>query len=190
MKRISHLSISRFSLQLAGLALLSTACLLPATAGADTVSTASLMSKLQWRSVGPYIGGRVVAVDGIADQPDLFYMGAVDGGVWKSTNYGNTWENISDGWPSSSDSIGALAVAPSNPKVIYAGTGESDIRGDMVTGDGVYKTTDAGKTWKYAGLKDTHTTMSLVVDPKNADVVYAASMGHVFVSGPHRGVFK
>ena len=190
MKRIPHSSISRFHLLLAGVALLAAACLVPSVASADTVSTQALMSKLHWRSVGPYIGGRVVAISGVADQPDLFYMGGVDSGVWKSTNYGNTWENISDGWPSSSDSIGALAVAPSDPKVIYAGTGESDIRGDMITGDGIYKTTDGGKNWKYAGLRDTHTTMGLVVDPRNADVVYAASMGHVFVSGPNRGVFK
>lgn len=190
MKRIFHSSNSRSFLQIACLALLSAACLGPQVAGADTVSTQALMSKLHWRSVGPYIGGRVVAVDGVANKPDLFYMGGVDSGVWKSTNYGNTWKNISDGWPSSSDSIGALAVAPSDPKVIYAGTGESDIRGDMITGDGIYKTTDGGKTWKYAGLKDTHTTMGLVVDPRNAEVVYAASMGHVFVPGPNRGVYK
>ena len=190
MKRIFHSSNYRSFLQIVCLALLSAACLVPQVAGADTVSTQALMSKLHWRSVGPYIGGRVVAVDGVANQPDLFYMGGVDSGVWKSTNYGNTWVNISDGWPSSSDSIGALAVAPSDPKVIYAGTGESDIRGDMITGDGIYKTTDGGKTWKYAGLKDTHTTMGLVVDPKNSDVVYAASMGHVFVPGPNRGVYK
>ena len=190
MKCISDSVRSHKFLVSIGLTVLAAACLMPAVAGADTVSSQALMSKLHWRNVGPYIGGRVVAIDGVASQPDLFYMGAVDGGVWKSTNYGNTWDNISDGWPSSSDSIGAIAVAPSNPKVIYAGTGESDIRGDMITGDGIYKTTDGGKHWHYAGLKDTHTTMGLVVDPKNPDIVYAASMGHVFVPGPHRGVFK
>jgi len=154
------------------------------------VTPDSLMSKLAWRSVGPFIGGRVVAVAGVPDRPDLFYMGGVDGGIWESTSYGVKWKNISDGWPSSSDSIGALAVAPSNDKVIYAGTGESDIRGDMITGDGVFKSADAGKTWTDAGLRDTHTIMGLVVDPRNPDVVYAASMGHVFVPGPNRGVFK
>lgn len=149
-----------------------------------------VLSKLSWRSVGPYIGGRVVAVAGDARDSDVFYMGSVDGGVWRSDDYGVSWNNLSDGWPSSSDSIGALAVAPSAPKVIYAGTGESDIRGDMITGDGIYKTTNGGKTWHYAGLKQTHTTTSLVVDPKDANIVYAASMGHVFVPGAHRGVFK
>lgn len=176
---------------LAGFSIVVVALLLPAAAlAAAAVSPQTLMGKLQWRSVGPYIGGHVVAVDGVANQPDLFYMGAVDGGVWKSTNYGVSWKNISDGWPSASDSIGALALAPSNPKIIYAGTGESDIRGDMIAGNGVFKSSDAGKTWHYAGLKDTHTTMDLIVDPNNPDVVYAASMGHVFVAGPHRGVFK
>src|SRR6056297_3356531 len=135
------------------LALVAAAGALPPAASAGPVSTQSLIGKLQWRNVGPYIGGRVVAVDGVAGKPDLFYMGSVDGGVWKSTNYGNTWRNISDGWPSSSNSIGAIAVAPSNPKVIYAGTGESDIRGDMITGDGIFKSTDGGKHWHYAGLK-------------------------------------
>ncbi len=162
----------------------------PPAVQAAAVSSQTLIGKLTWRNVGPYIGGRVVAIDGVAEQPNRFYMGTVDGGVWKSTNYGISWKNISDGWPSASDSIGALAVAPSNPKIIYAGTGESDIRGDMISGDGVFKTTDAGKTWTYAGLRDTHTTMGLIVDPHNPDVVYAASMGHVFVPGPHRGVFK
>lgn len=190
MKRIFNPDSPRHFMQFACCGLLAAAFLLPLAAGAETVSANTLMSKLHWRSVGPYIGGRVVAVAGVADNSDLFYMGGVDSGVWKSTNYGTTWENISDGWPSSSDSIGALAVAPSNPKVIYAGTGESDIRGDMISGDGVYKSTDGGKTWKYAGLKETHTTMSLVVDPKNPDVVYAASMGHVFKPGSHRGVYK
>ncbi|MEO6969011.1 MAG: hypothetical protein ABI132_11255 [Rhodanobacteraceae bacterium] len=173
-----------------GFAIAIAALLLPAAVCADNATSQMLMGKLKWRSVGPYIGGRVVTVAGVADKPDLFYMGGVDGGVWKSTNYGISWKNISDGWPSTSDSIGALAVAPSNPKIIYAGTGESDIRGDMITGDGVYKSADAGKTWTYAGLRDTHTTMSLIVDPNNPDVVYVASMGHVFVPGQQRGVFK
>jgi photosystem II stability/assembly factor-like uncharacterized protein len=150
-----------------------------------------LMSKLEWRSIGPYIGGRVVAVAGVPSDPDLFYMGGVQGGIWRSTNYGQSWENISDGKiPGVADSIGALAVAPSNPKIMYAGTGESDIRGDFDTGDGIYKTTDAGKTWHYAGLRETHMTSSLVIDPHNPNTVYATSIGHVFKPNPERGVFK
>lgn len=175
------------------LALITGAVLLTAAAAAaaDTLSDQALIGKLHWRNIGPYIGGRVVAVTGVASQPNLFYMGSVDGGIWKSTDYGVKWENISDNaLPGSSDSIGAIAVAPSNPDVIYAGTGESDIRGDMITGDGVFKSTDAGKTWQYAGLRDTRTTTGIVVDPTDPDVVYVSSMGHVFQPGTHRGVFK
>ena len=150
-----------------------------------------LLSKMKWRCVGPFIGGRVVAVDGVPGHANLFYAGTVGGGIWKSTNNGISWKNISDGkLGGSSASIGAIAVAPSKPSVIYAGTGEDDIRGDMIPGDGLYKSTDGGKTWKYAGLKDTHSFSRIIVDPKNPNVVYAASMGHVFVPGPHRGVFK
>ncbi|HET9097919.1 MAG TPA: hypothetical protein VFN37_14750 [Candidatus Baltobacteraceae bacterium] len=149
------------------------------------------MSKLQWRSVGPFIGGRVVAVAGVPQDPNLFYMGSVDGGVWKSTDYGVHWENITDGkLPLGANSIGAIAVAPSNPNVIYAGTGESDPRGTMITGEGVYKSIDAGKTWQYAGLRDTHTVTSIAVDPRDANVAYVSSLGHVFKDNPDRGVFK
>jgi photosystem II stability/assembly factor-like uncharacterized protein len=160
-------------------------------AAGDQVAGAPVAAKLQWRSVGPFIGGRVVAVAGVPSESNLFYMGAVDGGIWKSTDYGIKWVNISDGTlPSESDSIGAIAVAPSNPNVIWAGTGESDIRGDMVTGDGVFKSTDAGKSWSYAGLRDAHTTSGIAIDPHNPAVVYVASMGHAFASDADRGVFK
>jgi photosystem II stability/assembly factor-like uncharacterized protein len=163
-------------------------------AGAAIAAAANPQSaagKLQWRSVGPTIGGRVVAIAGVPGERDLFYMGAVDGGVWKSTDYGIKWVNISDGrLPGSSISIGAIAVAPSNPKVIYVGTGESDIRADVITGDGVFRSDDAGKTWHAAGLADTHTISGIVVDPHDPDIVYASSMGHVFKPNADRGVFK
>ena len=159
-------------------------------ASADT-PVQSPFGKLEWRSVGPYIGGRVVAVTGVPGTRNLFYMGAVDGGVWRSTDYGVTWTNLTDGTlPGTSNSIGAIAVAPSNHDVIYVGTGESDIRGDVITGDGVYRSDDAGKTWKAAGLADTHTISALAVDPQNPDIVYASSMGHVFKGNDERGVFK
>ena len=126
-------------------------------AAASASPSAQLMSKLQWRSIGPYIGGRSVAVAGVPSDPNLFYFGGVEGGVWKSTDYGLSWSNITDGKiPGVAAPIGSIAVAPSNPSVIYIGTGEADIRGDFDTGDGVYKTTNAGKTWTYAGLRDTH----------------------------------
>jgi photosystem II stability/assembly factor-like uncharacterized protein len=147
-------------------------------------------SVMQWRSIGPAIGGRVVAVAGVPGA-GVFYMGGVDGGVWKSTDYGLVWRNITDGTlPSTSDSIGAIAVAPSNHNVIYAGTGESDIRGNVIVGDGMFRSTDAGKTWHAAGLEQTHTISAIAVNPHNAGVVYASSMGHVFAPNAQRGVFK
>lgn len=171
--------------------ILSALSVLAAAANAGPVSQATLMSRLQWRNVGPYIGGRVVALTGVPGNSNLYYMGTVGGGIWKSTDQGLKWTNISDGkLPSASASIGAIAVAPSNPKIIYVGTGETDIRNTMIPGDGVFKSTDAGKTWHYAGLRDTHTISAIVVDPNNPDIVYASSMGHVFVADPQRGVFK
>ncbi|HVS77086.1 MAG TPA: hypothetical protein VHE11_09135 [Steroidobacteraceae bacterium] len=168
-----------------------TALLLAALTAAAAAPARGPEARLKWRSVGPYIGGRVVAVAGVPSQRDLFYMGAVDGGVWKSTDYGVTWTNITDHrLPGASDSIGAIAVAPSDPKVIYVGTGESDIRGDVITGDGIFRSDDAGKHWRAAGLADTHTISAIVVDPHDPDVVYASSMGHVFKSNGERGVFK
>ena len=155
------------------------------------LTSQQFMSKLKWRSVGPYVGGRVVTVAGVAGDSHLFYAGTVGGGVWKSTDDGLVWKNITDGKLSSpSASIGAIAVAASNPSVIYIGTGEDDIRNDMIPGDGVYKSVDGGKTWNRAGLRDTHSMSVILVDPQNANIVYAASMGHVFVPGPNRGVFK
>ncbi len=178
---------------LAAAALAGAMLLLTAATGADPgqVSQETLMSKLHWRLLGPYVGGRVVAVSGVASEPNLFYMGSTGGGIWKSTDYGIKWVNISDGkYPSDSPSIGAIAVAPSNPKIIYVGSGESDIRNDMIPGDGMYKSTDGGKTWKSIGLKDTHTISAIAVDPRNPEIVYVSSMGHVFVPDPDRGVFE
>ncbi|MGH9476127.1 MAG: WD40/YVTN/BNR-like repeat-containing protein [Terriglobales bacterium] len=160
-------------------------------AAAFAQSSQALMSKLQWRSVGPSVGGRVVAVAGVPQNPNLFYMGTVGGGIWKSTDYGLQWKNISDRTlPGASASIGAIAVAPSDPKVLYAGTGECDIRNDMITGDGIFKSSDGGKSWQYAGLRDARTTCALAIDPQNPDVVYAASLGQVFVPNSAGGVYK
>ena len=173
-------------------AAISIAATAPATAATPTtLTTNALLSQMKWRCVGPFIGGRVVTVAGVPGHAGLFYAGTVGGGVWKSTNNGISWKNISDGkLGGDSASIGAIAVVPSKPEVIYAGTGEDDIRNDMIPGDGLYKSTDGGKTWKYTGLRDTHSFSKILVDPKNPNVVYAASMGHVFVPGPHRGIFK
>jgi photosystem II stability/assembly factor-like uncharacterized protein len=165
----------------------------PLTANAATSSSPSqqLMSKLKWRSIGPYIGGRAVAVAGVVGVPNLFYIGGVQGGIWKSTDYGQHWDNVSDGkLPGVADPIGALAVAPSNSNVIYAGTGEADIRSDFDTGDGIYKTMNAGKSWSYAGLRDTHMIAKVAIDPRDPKIVFAASMGHVFKPNSERGIFK
>ncbi|MGH9476356.1 MAG: WD40/YVTN/BNR-like repeat-containing protein [Terriglobales bacterium] len=161
-----------------------------AVAAAAPIPPQTLMSKLQWRSIGPYVGGRVVAVAGVPSNPRLYYMGTVGGGVWKTEDAGLTWTVLTDKTRAMAPSIGALAVAPSNPRILYAGTGETDIRNDMFTGDGIFRSDDGGKSWTYAGLADTHTTSALIVDPSHPDVVYAASMGHVFVPGPNRGVYK
>jgi photosystem II stability/assembly factor-like uncharacterized protein len=168
--------------------------LIPALAGsqhAPPLTPQALMSQLKWRSVGPYIGGRVIAVTGVPGNANLFYAGTVGGGVWKSSDNGVKWENITDDkLPGPSASIGAIAVAPSAPSTLYVGTGEDDIRNDMIPGDGIYKSTDAGKTWEYAGLRETHSISEIVVSPQDPNVLYASSMGHVFVPDPDRGVFK
>jgi photosystem II stability/assembly factor-like uncharacterized protein len=173
------------------LAGLSCCLALPGSANEVSAHNLGAAAALRWRSIGPSIGGRVVAVAGVPGKTNVFYMGAVDGGVWRSTDYGNVWTNITDGTlPGSSSSIGAIAVALSQPSILYVGTGESDIRADFITGDGVFRSTDAGKTWQRAGLEETHTISGLVVDPRNPNVVYASAMGHVFKPDPHRGVFK
>jgi photosystem II stability/assembly factor-like uncharacterized protein len=160
-----------------------------ASAFAAPVPAAKLTGALQWRSVGPYTGGRVTTVAGIADKPNVFFMGTAGGGVWETEDYGNSWKSISDK-DFKNSSIGAMAVAPSNSKIIYVGTGDSAPRNTVLTGEGMYKSTDGGKTWKYIGLGDTHIISWILVDPHNPDVVYVAALGHLFASNPDRGVFK
>ncbi|HEX3844881.1 MAG TPA: hypothetical protein VHV80_10995 [Steroidobacteraceae bacterium] len=146
-------------------------------------------SALQWRSVGPYTGGRVTTVAGIADKPNVFFMGTAGGGVWETEDYGNSWKSVSDKDFKNSN-IGAMAIAPSNSKIIYVGTGDSAPRNTVLTGEGMYKSTDGGKSWSFIGLGDTHVISWILVDPHNPDVVYAAALGHLFASNPERGVFK
>jgi len=144
---------------------------------------------LRWRCIGPFRGGRVVAVCGSYDDPNTFYFGAVAGGVWKTSDAGTYWSCISDGFFTTS-SVGALAVAPSDSNVIYAGTGETTIRIDVTHGDGVYKSTDAGRTWANVGLRDTRHIGKIRVHPQNPDIVWVAALGHAFGSNHERGVFK
>ena len=156
-------------------------------AAADTVDPA-LFGALKWRSIGPYRGGRVLAVAGLPGNPDTFYFGAVAGGVWKTTDAGATWMPLTDATPISS--VGALAIAPSDHNVIYVGTGEAAPRGDMTYGDGVYKTVDGGKTWSHVGLADSRQIGALVVDPRNADTVLVAAFGHAFGASSERGIYR
>ncbi len=156
---------------------------------AAQVTPGHLTSALKWRSVGPRTGGRVTTVAGIPGKPNVFYMGTAGGGVWKSDDYGYSWKNISDK-DFKTSAIGAMAIAPSDPDVIYVGTGDSSPRNTVLTGEGMYKSTDGGKTWKYIGLGETHIISWILVDPTNPDVVYVAALGHLFGPNPERGVFK
>lgn len=156
---------------------------------ADPVDRA-LYAAMQWRNVGPHRGGRVTAVAGVPGKPHLYYMGAAGGGVWKTENAGATWSNISDEFFRTA-SIGAIAVAPSDPNVIYVGTGESCIRGVTTThGDGVYKSTDGGKTWKNVGLGATRQISAVRVHPGDPDRVYVAAQGNPWGPNPERGVYR
>jgi photosystem II stability/assembly factor-like uncharacterized protein len=144
---------------------------------------------LEWRSIGPNRGGRSIAVAGSAKRPLEYYFGATGGGLWKTTDGGQTWKPVTDGKLRSS-SVGAVAVAESNPDVVYVGMGETCLRGNIMQGDGVYKTTDGGKTWTHVGLAETQAIAKIRVDPRNPDVVYAAAFGHPAGRNPERGVFK
>ena len=157
------------------------------TAAAVVVSK-SLFGALRWRSIGPYRGGRALAVAGIPGNASTFYFGAVAGGVWQTTDGGGTWNSLTDDTPISS--VGAIAIAPSNQNVIYVGTGEAAPRGDMTYGDGVYKSTDGGKTWTHLGLEDTRQIGALIVDPNNPDIVLVAALGHAFGPNAERGIFR
>ena len=148
----------------------------------------NLYSGLRWRMIGPFRGGRVNAVSGVVGQPDTFYFGSVGGGVWKSSNAGRTWTPIFDSMDVAS--IGAIGVAPSDPNVIYAGTGEADMRDSIAFGNGVYKSTDAGKTWKHLGLENTKQIGRIIVDPKNPNSVFVAALGNAYAPNPDRGVYR
>jgi photosystem II stability/assembly factor-like uncharacterized protein len=147
-----------------------------------------LISSLHWRSIGPYRGGRTRAVAGVPSQPSVFYIGVCNGGVWKTNDYGRTWQPIFDDQPTGS--IGAIAVAASDPNVIYVGSGEGLHRPDLSVGDGIYKSTDAGKTWTHLGLRDGQQIPQLAVDPRDPNKVFAAVAGHPYGPNKERGVFR
>ena len=148
-----------------------------------------LLDAMRFRCIGPPRGGRVVAVAGDPVEPAVFYFGAVAGGIWKTEDAGTTWENVSDGYLKTS-SVGALAVSDSDPNVIYAGMGESTIRADVSHGDGVYKSTDRGRSWVHLGLADTRHVSEIRIHPRDPDRVYVAALGHAFGSNPERGVYR
>ncbi|HZT72457.1 MAG TPA: hypothetical protein VE996_02275 [Terriglobales bacterium] len=150
-------------------------------------ATSSLYSGLRWRMIGPFRGGRVLAVSGVRGQPNRFYFGAVGGGVWLTTDAGRVWKPIFNGPVAS---IGALAVAPSDPNVIYAGTGEADMRSDISYGNGVYKSTDGGRTWQHAGLDATRHIGAILVDPRDPNLVLVAALGRAYGPNPERGVYR
>lgn len=150
--------------------------------------SADEFNDLRWRMIGPFRGGRTRAVSGVPDQPNVFYVGQVDGGVWKSDDYGRTWNPIFDGEPT--QSIGAIAVAPSNGRVIYVASGEGLQRPDLSVGDGIYKSEDSGKTWTHLGLKDGQQIPALAIDPRNPDRIFAAVLGHPYGPNEERGIFR
>jgi photosystem II stability/assembly factor-like uncharacterized protein len=160
---------------------------LPFSATAQQISPA-LYSDMHWRTIGPFRGGRTVAATGVPGQPNLFYVAANNGGVWRTNDYGRTWTPIFDDQPTGS--IGALAVAPSNPNTIYVGSGEGLQRPDLSTGDGIYKSTDAGKTWQHLGLRDGQQIGAILVDPRDENRVFVAVLGHPYGANEERGVFR
>jgi photosystem II stability/assembly factor-like uncharacterized protein len=158
-------------------------------ASAQETINPALWSGMQYRLIGPFRGGRVTTVTGVPSQPRTFYMGGTGGGVWKTTDAGHTWANVSDGFFAVA-SMGAVEVSLSNPNVVYAGTGSSKIRSNVSIGRGVYKSTDAGKTWSFAGLRDVGQISTIRVDPANPGLLYAAALGNPFADSPERGVYR
>ncbi|MFY9675646.1 MAG: hypothetical protein WAK13_14400, partial [Terriglobales bacterium] len=153
----------------------------------------AMFQELRWRMIGPFRGGRTVSISGIPGHQNIFYMAPNNGGVWKSTDFGHTWNPIFDN--ELSGSIGALAVAPSNPDIIYVGSGEGLRRPDLSVGNGIYKSTDAGRTWQHLGsnnsdLRNAQQIAAIIVDPKNPNRLFVGAMGHPYGPNPERGVFR
>ncbi|MBS3993398.1 MAG: glycosyl hydrolase [Bacteroidetes bacterium] len=147
-----------------------------------------LYNSIQWRNIGPFRGGRSATVTGVPNKPNLYYFGATGGGVWKTTDGGNTWSNISDGF--FGGSVGAVSVSESDPNVIYVGMGEKTVRGNVSSGDGIWKSVDAGKTWTHIGLSKSRHIPRIRIHPKNHDIVFAAVLGDLYKSSDERGVYK
>jgi len=149
----------------------------------------NLLATMRWRNVGPSRGGRVTAVTGVAGQPLVYYFGGTGGGLWKTENAGNSWTPVSDGF-FKTGSVGAVAVAPSDANIVYVGMGEACLRANLSAGDGVYKSTDAGRSWSHIGLDDTSQIGHILIDPHNSELVYVAAVGHPYGPNKERGVFR
>src|SRR5208282_531825 len=185
MFQISRTSLHRRIAIAAGLLLFAGLAATPARA---QQYDSKLLDGMKYRMIGPYRGGRALTAVGVVGQPNTYYFGAVSGGIWKTTNGGLTWTPLFDDQPVSS--IGSIAVADSDPNVVYAGTGEACIRGNISYGDGVYKSTDAGKTWTNVGLRDTRHIGRVLVHPANPDLIYVAALGHAYGPNEERGVYR
>jgi photosystem II stability/assembly factor-like uncharacterized protein len=168
--------------------LLALCVLLPVPDAAAQQFSPSLFQEMRWRGIGPHRASRTKAASGVPSQPNVFYVGVVNGGVWKTTDYGRTWEPIFDDQPTGS--IGAITVAPSDPNIVYVGSGEGLQRPDLSTGDGIYKSTDAGRTWSHLGLRDGQQIPEIIVDPGNPNRVLVAVLGHPYGPNEERGVFR
>ena len=160
----------------------------PAAGAKASAVDPALLGSIEWRELGPYRGGRSGAVEGIRVDRSTYYFGSTGGGVWKTNDAGRTWKNVSDGF--FGGSIGAVAVAPSDPNVVYVGTGEKTVRGNVSEGDGMWKSTDAGRSWAHAGLADSRHLTRVRVHPQNPDLVYACALGHLFGANEERGVYR
>jgi photosystem II stability/assembly factor-like uncharacterized protein len=189
MQRISTFVPAVLSVAMLGMLGLHPAPLHAQRGGPPQAVSAGPFGALKWRNVGPPRGGRSIAAAGSVSRPHEYYMGATGGGLWKTSDGGNTWKAVTDGHINSS-SVGAVAVAPSDPDVVYIGTGESEIRGNIIQGDGAYKSTDGGKTWNHIGLIETQVISKIRVHPANPDLVYVAAFGHHAAPNPERGVFR
>jgi photosystem II stability/assembly factor-like uncharacterized protein len=188
-RRIASSCLLIFALLLSLTALAQTRNVTPPAQEQGQPRASNPLRLLQWRNIGPARGGRATAVAGVPSQPMVYYFGATGGGVWKTTDGGVNWEPISDNF-FTTGSVGAIGVAESDPNVIYVGMGESPIRGNVSHGDGVYKSMDAGRTWKKVGLEDTRQISRVRVNPRNPDIVYVAAQGHVWAPNEQRGVFR
>src|SRR3981189_773490 len=181
------LAKSKTAAFLAGLAAITWLRLVPAPA-AQTDDSRMFAAEMRWRPIGPFRGGRTKAITGVATQPNVFYIGAVNGGVWKTTDFGRTWTPILDDPPTGS--IGAIAVPPSDPNIVYVGSGEGLARPDLSVGDGIYKSTDAGRTWTHLGLRAGQHIPYIIVDPRNAERLFVAVLGHPYGPNAERGVYR